>query len=299
MARPPDGLSVDSSATMAEEIQVREPRDRADYDACVSLQRAVWGMSELEINSTIQLIATVHAGGTLHLAEAPDGEIVGFAYGFVGLRAGVPHLHSDLLAVLPRHRGQGLGARLKWAQRDAALARGLGLITWTFDPLQARNAHLNLRRLGGVAGVFLPNLYGPTNSPLHHGLPTDRLEIRWELSTTRVETLAREGAPPGEGPAPSLPCVNEVAWKAGSPVSSAPRLDLDSPQLLLEIPVGWDGLCRDSPPLAAQWQGTVKEVLVTYLGRGYEATDFVLTREGDRRRALYVLSRRPDGPSPG
>lgn len=273
---------------MPEETQVREPRDRGDYDACVGLQRAVWGQGE--ITSTLQLIATVHAGGTLHVAEAPDGEIVGFAYGFVGIREGIPHLHSDLLAVLPEHRGQGLGLRLKWAQRGTALARGLSLINWTFDPLQARNANLNLRRLGGVAAVFFPNLYGATTSPLHHQLPTDRLEIRWELNAPRVETLAREAAPAGDAPVPSHPRINEVEWRAGSPVSSAPRLDLDSPQLLLEIPVGWDGLCRDSAQLAAQWQGTVREALSTYLGRGYEATDFVLTREGDRRRALYVLS---------
>jgi len=249
---------------MPEETQVREPRDRGDYDACVGLQRAVWGQGE--ITSALQLIATVHAGGTLHVAEAPDGEIVGFAYGFVGIREGIPHLHSDLLAV------------------------GLSLINWTFDPLQARNANLNLRRLGGVAAVFFPNLYGATSSPLHHQLPTDRLEIRWELNAPRVETLAREAAPAGDAPVPSHPRINEVEWPAGSPVSSAPRLDLDSPQLLLEIPVGWDGLCRDSAQLAAQWQGTVREALSTYLGRGYEATDFVLTREGDRRRALYVLS---------
>ncbi len=262
----------------------------ADYDACVTLQRAVWGLPDIEITPAIQLIGTVHAGGTLHLAEASDGEIVGFAYGFMGIRAGVPHLHSDLLAVLSRHRRQGLGLRLKWAQRRAALARGVSLVTWTFDPLQARNASLNLRRLGGVAAVFLPNLYGTTSSPLHHQLPTDRLEIRWELKTTRVETLARDGAPPGDEPAPSIPRINDVAWRPGAPVSSAPRLGLDAPRLLLEIPVDWDSLCGDSPQLATQWQGTVREALATYLGRGYEATDFALTGAGDRRRALYVLS---------
>src|SRR5512134_3259806 len=115
-------------------VAVRAARGRADYDACVSLQREVWGLSDLEITSAIQLIATVHAGGLLLLAEAAGEGIVGFSYGFAAWRDGAAHLHSDMLAVLPAWRGRGLGVRLKWAQREAALARGLGLVTWTFDP---------------------------------------------------------------------------------------------------------------------------------------------------------------------
>src|SRR5687768_10843466 len=142
---------------MADEIVVRPARMRADYDACVLLQRAIWGLADVEITSAIQLIATTHAGGMLHLAEAASGQAVGFAYAFAALRGGTPHLHSDMLAVLPEHQEKGIGLRLKWAQREEALSRGIGLITWTYDPLQARNANLNLRRLGGTAVEFLEN----------------------------------------------------------------------------------------------------------------------------------------------
>ena len=156
----------------------------------------VWGVSDLEITGPIQLVATTHAGGVLLVAEDPPGTVVGFAYAFPGLRDGVPHLHSDMLAVHPDARGRGFGRRLKWAQRDEALRRGIRLVTWTFDPLQAGNARLNLRHLGATAGELLPDLYGATSSGLHHDLPTDRLGVRWELTSPSVRQRAGRKAPP-------------------------------------------------------------------------------------------------------
>ncbi|MGH2627510.1 MAG: GNAT family N-acetyltransferase, partial [Anaerolineales bacterium] len=189
---------------MADEIRIRSARSRSDYDTCVELQRAVWGISDLEITSAIQLIATVHAGGMVQLAETPDGKAVGFAYAFPALRRGTPHLHSDMLAVLPDRQKRGLGLRLKRAQREEALSRGIKIVTWTFDPLQARNANLNLRRLGAVGFEFLENFYGLTTSSLHHGLPTDRLMVRWDLESPRVKELAAEGEPSRTAPMPTL-----------------------------------------------------------------------------------------------
>src|SRR5262245_20817677 len=148
---------------MSDEILIRPAKERADYDACVALQRAVWQLGEAEITSAIQMIATTFAGGSVHMAAAPDGAAVGFAYAFAALTGG-PHLHSDMLAVLPEYQKRGLGLRLKWAQRTDAMARGLTLITWTFDPLQAVNAHLNLRRLGATATEFHENFYGITGA---------------------------------------------------------------------------------------------------------------------------------------
>src|SRR5262249_40981621 len=160
-----------------------------------------------------------------------------------------------------------------WAQREEALSRGISLLTWTFDPLQARNANLNLRRLGATATEFLENLYGVTSSSLHHGLPTDRLLVRWELSAPRVQELGTQGQPPGaraqelgtQGerprtvPTPPWPRVNEVKWQAGWPVSSDPRLDLETPELLLEVPPEWDILCRAAPRVAEVWQSKVRQ----------------------------------------
>jgi predicted GNAT superfamily acetyltransferase len=170
-------------------VLVRPARERGDYDACVRLQREVWGLSDLEITSAIQLVATVHAGGSLFVAESA-GETVGFCYAFAALRGGEAHLHSDMLAVRPAARGLGVGRRLKWAQREEALRRGLRLVTWTFDPMRAPNARLNLHHLGAVAREVLPDFYGATSSALHHGLATDRLFARWELDDPQVARRA-------------------------------------------------------------------------------------------------------------
>jgi predicted GNAT superfamily acetyltransferase len=276
---------------MADDVRIHRASGRADYDACVLLQKAVWGLSDFEITSAIQLIATVFAGGSLHLAETAGGEPVGFVYAFAALRGGVPHLHSDMLAVLPEHQSHGVGARLKWAQREEALSRGLGLITWTFDPMQARNAYLNLRRLGAIGTEFLPNFYGVTSSSLHHGMATDRLLVRWELNSARVKDRLRDPAPRRDEPIPPLPRINEVKWQAGWPVSSEPRLDLDPPELLLEIPPDWDVLAKAAPRVAEDWHAKVRVAFGNYMGpRGYVVADFSATEEKGRRRPLYVLS---------
>jgi len=277
---------------MAEEVRIRRAASRPDFDSCVLLQRAVWGLSDLEITSAIQLIATTHAGGILQLAESPEGQAVGFAYAFPAIRGGVAHLHSDMLAVVPEYQQRGVGVRLKWAQREESLARGIDLVTWTYDPLQARNAHLNLRRLGAVATEFLENFYGITTSSLHHGLPTDRLLVRWELNAERVRQRAAEGERSATVAMPGFPRINDVRWQAGWPVSSEPRLDMDDPELLLEIPPEWDVICQKSPWVAGDWQDKVRRAFQAYFGRGYVAMDFAPTEEGGRRRPFYVLSKR-------
>ena len=258
---------------MPPEIEIREARERAEYDACVSLQREVWGLSDLDATGTLQLIATVHAGGLLLVAEAPGEGIVGFSYGFAGWTQGAAHLHSDMLAVRPAWRGRKVGLRLKWAQREAALARGLSLVTWTFDPMRAKNARLNLRHLGACVRELLPDLYGRTSSALHHGLATDRLLARWELTSSRVKRLAAdEPAPLRERPALRL---NEVRRQAGLPVSSEPLESTEAPRLLLEVPEDWDALCHADRGLALEWQGIVRRSLQAAFAQGYAAVDVV------------------------
>jgi len=274
---------------MGPDLRIRLARERADFDTCVLLQKAVWGLADLEVTSALQLVAGTHAGGILQLAETEDGTALGFAYAFPALRGGIAHLHSDMLAVLPEHQQKGVGVRLKWAQRDEAMARGVALVTWTFDPLQARNANLNLRRLGAVAAEFVPDFYGRTTASLHHGMPTDRLIVRWDLNAARVRELVSDGDPPRTVPTPAAPRINDVKWQAGWPVSSEPRMELDQPELILEIPPEWDVLCQAAPRMAADWQSKVGRALQGYLGRGYVAADFAPTEEGGRRRPLYLL----------
>lgn len=279
---------------MSDDVRIRIARDRADYDACVVLQRTVWGLGDVEVTSAIQMIATTFAGGSVHVAETQAGATVGFAYAFPAI-AGGPHLHSDMLAVLPDYQKRGVGVRLKWAQREDAMSRGLNLITWTFDPLQAVNAHLNLRRLGATATEFHENFYGLTSAELHHGFPTDRLLVRWRLDAPRVVERAAE--PPGapEVPVPDLPRINDVRWQAGWAVSSEPRMDLDAAELVLEIPPEWDVICRAAPRVAQDWQDKVRRALRAYFDRGYVAGDFLPAvdagRDVGRRRPLYLLRR--------
>lgn len=277
---------------MDDSIRIRAAASRADLETCVTLQRAVWGLSDLEVASPVQLTAILHAGGLLHIAETDTGEPVAFAYAFPAIRGGVAHLHSDMLAVVPRFQERGIGGRLKWAQREDALRAGVSLITWSFDPLQARNANLNLRRLGALAMEFLEDFYGVTSSSLHHRLPTDRLLVYWNLRSARVAALAEKPQANLIVPTPAAPRINEVKWQAGWPVSSEPILDLEATELVLEIPPDWNVLAAAAPRVAEAWQKRVKRAFQAYLGRGYVGADFALTEEGGRRRPFYVLRRK-------
>jgi predicted GNAT superfamily acetyltransferase len=247
---------------------VRLARTRDDYEACVRLQREVWGLSDLEVTSAIQLVATVHAGGLLLVAEAGAEGVVGFCYAFAALRGGEGHLHSDMLAVRSAWRGQGLGLALKWAQREEALRRGLRLVTWTFDPMRAGNARLNLSRLGATAAELLPDFYGTTSSGLHQGLPTDRLLARWELDSDRVRARAAGERPPA---------------------------DAEGPGPVLAIPADWDAVCRSDLARARSWQAEVSHGFARLFARGYVAVDCLAPADG---LARYVLRRASPGSSP-
>lgn len=143
------------------------------------VQHEVWGIADREIVPALHFIPAVAVGAIL-LGAFDDRRLVGFVYGFPGFEGERRIIHSDMLAVLPRYRGHGLGKRLKLAQRDAALAIGVTRITWTFDPQQAVNAHLNFNTLRATAGRYLRDFYGKTTSPLHRA-GTDRLWVTWDL----------------------------------------------------------------------------------------------------------------------
>ncbi len=155
-------------------------------DAAVELQRRIWGYTDVDVDSRAMLVIAQRFVG--QLLGAFDGEtLIGLALSFRTAEPG--RLHSHRLGVLPEYQNRGVGRTLKLAQRDAALAEGVEIIQWTFDPLQSRNAHVNLVRLGALARTYLPNLYGFSSSVLHGALPTDRLLVEWELASPRVEAV--------------------------------------------------------------------------------------------------------------
>jgi predicted GNAT superfamily acetyltransferase len=170
---------------MTGEIVVRKCLSLEEFHRCVELQREIWGEAELEVEPATMFVVAAHSGG--EVLGAFDGDrMVGYTLAVVGLRDRVPYLHSHMAGVLGEYRNRGVGRMLKLFQRTEALGRGIRLMQWTFDPLEQRNAHFNLNRLGAICRKYIPNLYGVTTSPLHRGLPTDRLLVEWHLDSARV-----------------------------------------------------------------------------------------------------------------
>src|SRR5271154_6563918 len=175
-----------SAATQG--IRIRAVEDAHEMGACVELQQRVWGYSPLDTVPDQVFIVAKKTGG--QVLTAYDGDTpVGFALAFAAMRNGLSYLHSHMVGVVEEYQNRGVGRLLKLAQREDALERGVDLIEWTFDPLQLKNAHFNIERLGAIVRHYIPNLYGRTSSPLHAGLPTDRLVAEWWVRSQRVEDV--------------------------------------------------------------------------------------------------------------
>jgi predicted GNAT superfamily acetyltransferase len=175
-------------------IVIRKCSVLEEFHACVKLQQEIWAEEDLEIEpSTMFVVASLTGGQVL---GAFDGEkLVGFTMAVVGVRQGAVYLHSHQTGVEASYRDRGIGRMLKLFQRDEALARGIRLVEWTFDPLELKNAHFNLNRLGAICRRYIPDLYGVTTSPLHRGIPTDRLVAEWWLDSPRVVAAIQDLAP--------------------------------------------------------------------------------------------------------
>jgi len=175
-------------------VTIRPCHTIEEFEAMVDLEIDVWGFGQRDVVPSQMYVVAAKTGGQVLGAFLGD-RLVGFALAYPGIRDGQPYLHSHMAGVLQEYRDLGIGRSLKLAQREEALARGIGLIEWTFDPLQARNAFFNISRLGVVCRRYLLDVYGSTSSPLHAGLPTDRLVAEWHLSSGRVEQILA-GKPP-------------------------------------------------------------------------------------------------------
>jgi predicted GNAT superfamily acetyltransferase len=182
------------STSRHSEIRIAPLATLEEFERCVVLQLETWGYSDGDVVPRRIFMIAQRIGG--QVIGAFDGDtIVGFAMSLPGFRDGHAYLHSHMLAVLPAYRNAGLGRRLKLAQRDDAIARGFDRMEWTFDPLEIKNAYLNIARLGAIVRRYQPDFYGPSSSPLQGGLPTDRLYAEWWLRSPRVDSLLRGEAP--------------------------------------------------------------------------------------------------------
>jgi predicted GNAT superfamily acetyltransferase len=191
MSDTKQGVQAAEDSAESTQILIAPVTVLADFERCVDVQLAVWGYSDGDLIPKRVFIVADRIGGQVIGAFDRD-VMVGFAMALPGYRAGKSYLHSHMLAVLPEYRNAGLGRRLKLAQRDDALARGFDLMEWTFDPLEIKNAHLNIVRLGAIARRYMPDFYGPSTSLLQGGLPTDRLVAEWWLRSMRVRRTLGE-----------------------------------------------------------------------------------------------------------
>lgn len=206
-------------------IVTRNCQDLDELCAAVALQKEVWNFTDAELVPLRLFVVAEKVGG--QVIGAFDGNaMVGFAMAVPGVRGGHPYLHSHMLAVRKDFRNAGLGRRIKLFQREEAIARGFQLIEWTFDPLEIKNAYLNIEKLGAIARRYTINQYGITSSPLQGGLPTDRLIAEWWVKSRRVETLLSNGSIPPVSPVTTISVPAAIYdWKT-SPATRARALEV-------------------------------------------------------------------------
>jgi predicted GNAT superfamily acetyltransferase len=273
---------------------IRALKTLEECQRVVELERAVWGFDSGsgDIVPAAILIVSVKRGGILLGAFDGAGDMVGFVYSLAAVKDGCLSQWSHMLGVLPAARDAGLGAELKKEQRRRALEMGVTLIEWTFDPLQALNAHLNFAKLGVLAEEYLENVYGESSSPLHRGAATDRLVAQWKLDAPDVVRRMRPGPitirPIGAYDAPA------VVRAEASSRALAPRaaVNADGPRVSVEIPTGFQDMLSQDPSLAREWRAATRDAFTTCFSRGYRAVDFFLDREHGKGR--YLLSLKPE-----
>ena len=264
------------------EIRIRRAVDLQDYQACVDLQKAVWGFTEpIDLAALPLLVVGNRLGGAVLVAQDASGRFIGFSYALLGKEPdGRQIWWSHMTAVLSQYRNRDIGLQLKLAQRREALNQGIDEIHWTFDPLQSVNGHFNISKLGTIVTKYEENIYGLTSSTLHHGLPTDRLVAEWKLNSDRVRGIIDASNPPLVlRDFDRLPLVN--------PGGGEPRLDQQDEQLLIEIPATVSQL--DAPAIA-NWQRSLKHACRHYFKAGYAITDFIKLDQTPPR-TFYLLSR--------
>jgi predicted GNAT superfamily acetyltransferase len=268
-----------------------------EMPAVEDLQRLVWPGSEREVVHTTVFLAVVHNGGLL-LGAFVGERLVGAVWGFPGFYATPdgPRLKhcSHLLAVHPEWRDAGVGFALKRAQWQLVRRQGLDLVTWTYDPLLSRNAHLNIARLGAVCRTYRRSEYGEMEDSLNVGLPSDRFQVDWWVNTPRVERRLSRGRRLSLGLdhflAADASLIAALAGPSAWPRPPEPLPRLHGRLLLLEIPPDFLALKAADLPLARDWRFYAREIFETAFAAGYLVTDFVFERREEGARSLYVLA---------
>jgi predicted GNAT superfamily acetyltransferase len=237
---------------------IRPCQKLEELAAIVKVQREIWGYAEHELYPLRLFVTLKRIGGEVLGAFTPQGSLVGFVASLPAWHGVHRYYHSLSLGVLRAYENRGLGRALKMAQRRAALRAGIDLIEWSFDPLRAKNAYLNIVRLGAIARRYQPDYYGQVESRLQRGLPSDRLIVEWRLRSARVKRAM-----------------------AGKP----PRRSQEKPAAVVEIPANIDQVMRSNPQQARQRQLAVRQQLQEFFAHKLAITGF----EYDGKSARYLL----------
>jgi predicted GNAT superfamily acetyltransferase len=265
--------------------EVRLLKNVDEARECELVQTHVWGAPGVTREA---LTAAQKYGGAL-IGTLVEGKVVGFIFAFLAQYHGRLVHWSHMMAVEAKYRDQGWGLKMKLVHRQIALERGLKSICWTFDPLQSRNARLNISRLGARADEYVADCYGRFPSLLEKGLPSDRWVANWRISTARVEGRLGGEIPPFE---PGLPRVNETRLNAeGFPHNGTIRLDLTHRRLLVETPAQTDAMRSQAMPLARRWRMEARRIFQHYLSVGYRVEDFFPPQAATEERCFYLLRR--------
>lgn len=278
-----------TTAAEKSDIVIRDVSGQAEIRAVEELQKEVWGIPDLDVVPTTQLVAAQAAGGIL--LGAFDGEtLAGFAYGFPGYEHGQTTHHSHMLAVKPGFRNYHLGQKLKLAQRERVLAQGINTMTWTFDPLQSPNAYFNFSKLGVISDRYFVNFYGEDSASFLHRNGTDRLWVTWRLSSRRVSE--RIGGI--SNAAPEIKSVVPLVQieKDNSPGQNDSTDDLSDESVLIEIPADINELERQSSELALAWRVATRAAFTKAIASGYLVENFYRLNRGGRQISTYYLSRK-------
>ena len=227
---------------------------------CLEIQRLAWGFSDADILPIRSLLICSKIGGQVFGAIDDRGQVLGFLNAFPGYRDGRVYLHSNMMGVRPECQNYGIGRQLKLAQREEALSRGIELVEWTFDPLEVRNARINLELLGAICRTYLVNFYGVSSSRLHGGLPTDRLVAEWHLNSARVKSRLEST------PTPPTPSDDMVA---------------------LEIPLSIQHLRSAEPQAAARIQASLRERMMELFERNFFASRLAI--DAANHKATYLF----------
>jgi predicted GNAT superfamily acetyltransferase len=270
---------------------IRELESIPDLRRAIQLEKEVWGLSDLDATPLATAIAA-QAAGAFWLGAFDAAELVGIAYAFPSLHNGRTGFHSHLLAVRDPHGHRGIGYKLKIAQRERALALGVGEITWTFDPLRSRNAHLNFAKLGVISDKYIVDFYGPqTSSPLHAN-STDRLWVTWQLGNRRVSERLQGKDTRAEALDTLKHLEPLVRFNGdGVPVLSDASNALSRQRIAIEIPGDMDRIERDDMPLARKWRETTRTAFHAAVRSGFVVREFCRSIRGQQGPGAYLLEK--------